>query len=196
MKEMFTKYLKESCCLVFDEDFSCKYFPKNALVWKILSNLSGPFWMSKCEWVKSWSWNCRLDPWYFWQLLLKWEWYYEIFEGELLVMFWSTFLPQIFSKVWISLNDLIQSVRMVLADVSINGLITKRYFENYLTESCLCCLIWSSYFEYFSNIVIFFELSWKLTDQVCTTDVNHLRKNIFNLLIINTCLTHSQSKFL
>ena len=49
MKEKFEKYLKESCCLVFDEDFSCKYFPKNALVWKILSKLSGLFWVKECN---------------------------------------------------------------------------------------------------------------------------------------------------
>ena len=33
----FTKYLKEGCGLGYDQHFSLKYFPKNALVWKISS---------------------------------------------------------------------------------------------------------------------------------------------------------------
>ena len=43
--------------------------------------------------------NCRLERWYFWQYLLNWELFYKIFEGELLVMFWSWFLLQIFCQL-------------------------------------------------------------------------------------------------
>ena len=71
--------------------------------------------------------NCRLERWYFWQYLLNWELFYKLFEGELLVMFWSWFLLQIFCQLCKNLKDFFRIVRMVLAAVSINGL---RYFSN------------------------------------------------------------------
>ena len=43
IKQTFTKYLKESCCLASDQHFSYKYFPKNAFVRKIYPKLSGFF---------------------------------------------------------------------------------------------------------------------------------------------------------
>ena len=49
IKQTFTKYLKESCCLTSGQHSSFKYFPKNAFVRKIFPKLSG--W-SECEWVK------------------------------------------------------------------------------------------------------------------------------------------------
>ena len=36
IKQVLTKYLKESCCLSSDQHFSFKYFPKNVFVRKIL----------------------------------------------------------------------------------------------------------------------------------------------------------------
>ena len=44
IKQKFTKYLKESCCLASDKHFSFKCFQENALVSKILPKLSGLFW--------------------------------------------------------------------------------------------------------------------------------------------------------
>ena len=66
--------------------------------------------------------HCRLDSRYFWQQLLKGEWFYKIFEGELLVMFWATFLLQIFCQLCSNLRDFIKIVRLVWASVSIYGL--------------------------------------------------------------------------
>ena len=42
IKQKFTKYLKENCCLASDQHFSFKYFPKNASVWKVLSKIVRP----------------------------------------------------------------------------------------------------------------------------------------------------------
>ena len=40
IKQKYTNYLKESCCLAFDKHFSFKCFPENALVSKILPFLA------------------------------------------------------------------------------------------------------------------------------------------------------------
>ena len=44
IKQRFTKYLKESCCLAYDQYLSFECFPKNVLVSKILPKSSGLFW--------------------------------------------------------------------------------------------------------------------------------------------------------
>ena len=43
IKQKFTKYLKESCCMASDQHFSFKFFPQNALVCKIFPKSSGLF---------------------------------------------------------------------------------------------------------------------------------------------------------
>ena len=43
IKEKFTKYLKESCCLASDQHFSFKCFSENAFVSEIFPILSGLF---------------------------------------------------------------------------------------------------------------------------------------------------------
>ena len=47
IKQKFTKYLMDSCCLVSDEHFSFKFFPKDDFVAKIYPKLSGLFWLLK-----------------------------------------------------------------------------------------------------------------------------------------------------
>ena len=44
IKEMFTKYLKESCCLASDQYFSIRCFPENAFVSETFPKLSRLFW--------------------------------------------------------------------------------------------------------------------------------------------------------
>ena len=44
IKQKFTKYLRESCCLTLCLHFSFRYFPKNAFHRKIYPKLSGLFW--------------------------------------------------------------------------------------------------------------------------------------------------------
>ena len=44
-KRKFTKYLKESCSLAFDRQFSFICFPENAFVSNIFPNLSDLFWL-------------------------------------------------------------------------------------------------------------------------------------------------------
>ena len=48
--------------------------------------------------------------------------FYEIFEGELLVMYWLIFLIKIFSQICIRLKEFARIVMLLLAAVSINGL--------------------------------------------------------------------------
>ena len=43
IKQNFTKYLKESCCLAYDQYFFFKCFPENVFVSKILQKSSGLF---------------------------------------------------------------------------------------------------------------------------------------------------------
>ena len=44
IKQMFTKYLKESRCIAADQHFSFKFFPQNSFVSKIFPKSSGFFW--------------------------------------------------------------------------------------------------------------------------------------------------------
>ena len=53
---------------------------------------------------------------------MNWEWFYKIFEGELLVMFWSIFLLQIVCQLCYNLKDFIKIVRLLFAAVSICAL--------------------------------------------------------------------------
>ena len=63
-----------------------------------------------------------LDWRYFWLYLLNREWFYNIFAGELLAIFWSNFLLQIFYELSFNLNNFIKVVRLVMAITIINGL--------------------------------------------------------------------------
>ena len=67
--------------------------------------------------------NCRQDLWYSLKYLWSSEWFYKIFDGNLFELFWSTFLHQIFSYLCFCLQDFIKTVRLLLAALSVNGLI-------------------------------------------------------------------------
>ena len=55
--------------------------------------------------LKSYFWNCHLDLWYFLQNPVKQEWLYKVFENELLVKNWWSFLFQMIFQVCFCLKD-------------------------------------------------------------------------------------------
>ena len=72
--------------------------------------------------------SCRLHLKYFWQYLWYWKWFYKIFEGELFLIFYITFLAQVFSQLYFCWKDFIEFVRQLLAAVNMNGLTSRVWF--------------------------------------------------------------------
>ena len=66
---------------------------------------------------------------YFWSYHGHWELFYKIFEGDMLAVFWLTFLLESFYKIHFFLRDLIKIVRLILAAACIYG------FEHFLMEN-------------------------------------------------------------